>query len=402
MTNSNSRGNISTQTTFAIYDVLSSIPDDKKSILKNDSLLISENYFKTLEEALIPGMSFRYVFFLKNNIPKGFYYFQLINLSSKELGKIVHLDPYSKTLNHFSGVINAILFGAKKDKPHYLLIGGNMIISGEFGIINNEKNGDVYQNLNGAIKEVTIGLEKEGKVVATIIKDFPTENDKVKETLLAKSFSLMVMDPIMKMGINSEWNRFLDYLDSLSSKYRLRYVNARKKIENITIRNLDIQEIISNKDAINLLYKSVQNKSPIQLLKCDFNYLLSIANNFNDKFVFRAFFEKDKMIAFLCGINCGDHYEAHHIGIDYNYNRSHALYLNILYEFIGLAIEAKSLSLYFGRTAMEMKTTVGAIPIQHNAYLKLNNYMLNCLVKSFLPTEMDQNWIQRNPFKESA
>lgn len=400
MTSSKTNSNKTVHSKFLIYNNLNSIPDNLKSELNLGSLLMSENYFKSLEASSIPGMSFRYVFLHHDNELKGFYYFQIINLAAKELGKIIHLDPYSKTLNHFSGVINAILFGAPKDKPHYLLIAGNMIMSGEFGIYNIGKDEIVFSQLNDAIKEVTKALEKEGKVVTTIIKDFRNETDQVKKSLLAKSYSLLVMDPVMKMDLHEDWKIFNDYLEVLSAKYRLRYNNARKKIESVTIKDLSFEEILSQKNSIDLLYKAVQNKSPIQLVKFDCNYLLELSQKLGDNLKFRGYYLDEKMIAFLCGINTKDQYEAHHIGIDYQYNRSHALYLNILYEFIGLAIEAKSKNISFGRTAMEMKTTVGALPVSYNAFIKLNNYMLNCLVRNFLPSEASNNWTARNPFKD--
>lgn len=400
MTKNKDSNNLDVETTFSVFQDVNSIPDNLKSGMENVGLLTSITYFQSLQESSIPGLSFRYVFLVQNNKPIGFYYFQVLNLSAKELGKIIHLDPYSKTLNHFSGVINAILFGAKKDKPHYLLIAGNMILSGEYGLLNLNNSTQVYEKLVEAINVVTTDLETNGKVVATIVKDFISNTDQAKKVLSAKSFSLMVMDPIMKMEIRPNWETFSDYLESLSAKYRLRYNNAKKKIESITIRDLTIDELIQNRDVIEQLYKAVQLKSPIQLLKCDFNYLLSISKKFGDKFKFRAYFDNEKMIAFMCGLDCNDHYEAHHIGIDYHYNRSHAIYLNILYEFIGLAIESSAKSLSFGRTALEMKTTVGAIPISYNAYIKLNNYMLNCLIKSFLPSEIPFDWTPRNPFKD--
>ena len=64
-----------------------------------------------------------------------------------------------------------------------------------------------------------------------------------------------------------------------------------------------------------------------------------------------------------------------------------------------MAIESGAGMLSFGRTALEMKTTVGAIPVPHNAWIKLNNGMLNSLAKYMLPEKAADDWIPRNPFK---
>ena len=67
-------------------------------------------------------------------------------------------------------------------------------------------------------------------------------------------------------------------------------------------------------------------------------------------------------------------------GLDYHYNKEYALYQNILYTFIKEAIITRVNTLSFGRTALEMKSTVGAKPIDHVAYIRLNNRLLNKLI----------------------
>jgi hypothetical protein len=105
------------------------------------------------------------------------------------------------------------------------------------------------------------------------------------------------------------------------------------------------------------------------------------------------------MIAFTSGFKSGPHYEAHFIGIDYHYNKSHSLYQNILYDFIREAIKNKSGQLTFGRTAMEIKSTVGAVAYPLYSYLKFSNGFLNSLIKPFIPSETNTGWIPRSPFK---
>ena len=118
-----------------------------------------------------------------------------------------------------------------------------------------------------------------------------------------------------------------------------------------------------------------------------------------DKVVMEAYFEKGEMIAFLCGIKNGSSLEAHHIGFDYKFNKSHALYQNILYDFVEMGIQHSMNHVSFGRTAMEMKSTVGAVPINYNAYMRFENRVVNSLICHFLPDEPAGDWVQRNPFK---
>lgn len=106
-------------------------------------------------------------------------------------------------------------------------------------------------------------------------------------------------------------------------------------------------------------------------------------------------------MAFTSGFHVsGGHHEAHFIGIDYSLNTSLQLYQNILYSYIDDAIQMKSKHLYFGRTAMEIKTTVGAKAFPLHSYFRLENKVMNKMAKTILKHIPEQSWIPRNPFKE--
>lgn len=369
--------------------------------LKNAPVFLSPSYLKAIEQAAPSGIIFNYVSLLADKKITGFYYFQIIDLSSKELGQIINLEPYHKIVQGLSSLMNHFLFGKKKGKPHYLIVCGNMCASGEFGIYHesNSEN-DAVNKFPDILKEVIATHEKGGKVAAVIVKDFETAADHFKSSLLKNHFLMMSMDPVMMMQIDKKWLSMPDYLNALSAKYRLRYNNARKKFSALEKRDLSAAEMEISFAEIDNLYKAVQNKSPIQLLKPDANYLIQMSKEMKNDFIFRAFYNDEKMVAFLCGLKSNDQFEAHHIGIDYQFNKSLSLYLNLLYEFIEIAIDKKSTVISFGRTALEMKTTVGAKPVLFNAYLRFNNHLLNKVAKPFISEQQENEWTPRNPFKE--
>ena len=65
-----------------------------------------------------------------------------------------------------------------------------------------------------------------------------------------------------------------------------------------------------------------------------------------------------------------------------------------------MAIDVKARVVSFGRTALEMKTTVGAVSYPYNAYIKLNNRLLNGVLKKLLPENISEDWIPRDPFRQ--
>jgi len=363
----------------------------------NKSYFLSKEYLVALQESHIHGMSFFYFIGRTNGKATSLFYFQVINLASNELNQIINLDPYGKILNGISGVLDKFIFGVKRDKPHYVVICGNMVLSGDHGFV---ADGNQFSKLEKAISQIKIELSKTGKVAAFIVKDFLAENDSIGKELNKIGFNLFVMDPIMELNLSKNWKKFDDYTNAMSAKYRLRTSTVRGKVQDFSLKNLSVEELIMYKDAYNTLYKNVQQKSPIRLLNCEIEYLIALLKKSKGEVVIKGYLNNlNKPVAFFCGIQNGSVLEAHHIGLDYKLNKAHSLYQNILYDFIDLGIELNVDKISFGRTALEMKTTVGAVPKNYNAYLRLENRVVNHLVKSFLPTEPSTDWTPRNPFK---
>jgi hypothetical protein len=382
--------------------LIPSIAQSEPLLLEGLPFFLDIPYLSAMEKSSPAGVEYRYVIVKQGSKPSAFFYFQAIDLSRLEVGSIVQADQYSRIMQGLSQLIQKLLFGVRRNAPKFLLVCGNMCISGDYGVYIRPG----LENMAGdflmmALETAQADLNRNGKVVAMVVKDFLPEKDYFGKTLKSKKFNALVMDPIMEMSIPNGWSDFGDYLDAISAKYRQRYLQASKKLMDTELRTLSTSEIERETDRINDLYHQVQAKSPVQLIKPDAAYLLQLANQLQEKVTFRAIYKDGKMIAFLTGINAGDHYEAHHIGIDYAFNKSHALYLNILYLYIQLALEHKAQKLSFGRTALEMKTTVGAVPVQCNAYLKLSNTLLNGMACHLLPEESSDKWIPRNPFKRN-
>ena len=105
------------------------------------------------------------------------------------------------------------------------------------------------------------------------------------------------------------------------------------------------------------------------------------------------------MVGFLSGMINQRNFDSHFVGIDYKYNREYAIYQRILYDYVGIAIEQKLHKINFGRTASEIKSSVGAIAEDLTIYLRhkknIPNKFLSLLLNNFKPTPFSQ----KSPFK---
>jgi hypothetical protein len=71
----------------------------------------------------------------------------------------------------------------------------------------------------------------------------------------------------------------------------------------------------------------------------------------------------------------------------------------MIYRYIQDAIELRVNRIDFGRTAMEIKSTAGAIPQELDVMVRLKSGMGNQLAKRFTSKIKSEDWIQRHPFK---
>jgi hypothetical protein len=89
----------------------------------------------------------------------------------------------------------------------------------------------------------------------------------------------------------------------------------------------------------------------------------------------------------------------HYIGLNYEINKTYKLYNRMLLDFVRFAILKGKTKIHFGRTATEIKTTIGAEPIPLHAYLKMSNVLANATLPYFLKRIKPAAYIARNPFK---
>ncbi len=106
------------------------------------------------------------------------------------------------------------------------------------------------------------------------------------------------------------------------------------------------------------------------------------------------------MIGFFTIVHNYDVLDAHFLGYDAEFNREKHIYHNMLYDLLFVAIDTKKKHLDLSRTALEIKSSLGAQPYPMYLYLKTINPVANLFtsraLKFLAPEEI---WTERNPFK---
>jgi hypothetical protein len=284
------------------------------------------------------------------------------------------------------------------DSYMQILIAGNMLVSGPYGMqFLAECDVKLQEEIwHSALKAAD---DQFGTSSLTVVKDFlPNASSSVN--LAFEGFLKVNTLPLMVMHLPANWTGFSDYLEAMSTKYRTRARAALQKAGSLTTEYWDSAQIRANSRQIHLLYTEVYKRAKFRIQPVNEAYIPTLAEAFPDgRFRFTAWKDGDKLIGFSTAFVHQNQFDAHLIGMDYTYNRSHSLYLNMIYRYIQDAIELRVNRIDFGRTAMEIKSTAGAIPQELDVMVRLKSGMGNQLAKRFTSKIKSEDWIQRHPFK---
>jgi hypothetical protein len=119
-----------------------------------------------------------------------------------------------------------------------------------------------------------------------------------------------------------------------------------------------------------------------------------------DKFLFYGYFIDDKLVGFNTLIKNGESMDTYFLGYDETIQKEKMLYLNMLYDMIGYSINQGFKEIVFARTALEIKSSVGAKPLEMFGYIQHSNSLINTKIDTiFNYLEPKTEWQERNPFK---
>ena len=290
-----------------------------------------------------------------------------------------------------------------KKKPIKILICGNTFVSGEHGVYIKEN-----QNKKTILKEITKAilhytnshpnLKKE--VTFFLLKDFKKESLWITDALKDYNYSPFLVAPNMLLELQKGWHHFDDYLAALKTKFR---VKARKAIqlsaslerENVTLKNID--RLLPEMTA---LYKKVASKADFNLGNFNLDTYKKLIEKLEKNYLLKAYFLDGKMVGFMSGSINQNSLDAHFVGIDYTLNREYAIYQRMLYDYVEIAIHNKLKYLNFGRTASEIKSSVGAVPQDLTIYIRHKKSIKNRIIKLFLQRIEPTPFHQKFPFKK--
>ncbi|MFV8363322.1 8-amino-7-oxononanoate synthase [Flavobacterium sp. ZT3P35] len=382
---------MNTDYSFKIYNSTAQLPSNWNDLTVS-TIFLSKKYLEILEKSAPENMICHFIGLFNHETLVGVALSQFLDLNKME--SFGNRDQCIKT------TIRNLVF--KKFGSRVLVIGNNMLTGqNSFAIAESVNKKEVMQTLVNATKALKKKFQSEGKKVhITTYKDFCKEEIKNFNIPEFKNEYQFSTQPNMVFAINENWKSEQDYIDSLSKKYRDQYKRTRKKAAGIEKRKLHLQEIIALEDTIYDLYLHVAKNAPFNTFFLPKNHFRTFKEIFKDKFLFYGYFVDEKLIGFNTLIKNGSVMDTYFLGYDDSIQREKMLYLNMLYDMIAYSINKGYKEIVFARTALEIKSSVGAKPIQMYGYIGHTNPVVNVFMpKIFRYLEPETPWQERNPFK---
>jgi len=384
---------VKTTLSYQIYESKSQLPENWDE-LSCKNIFLSKEYFEILDKSAPNNMICHYIGIFKGQNLVGIAISQFLDLNKLE--SFGERDRCMKA--------SARKFILKRFASHVLVIGNNMLTGqNSFVFSDNISKAEGIKTLKKAANDLKLKFKSIGKKVhITTFKDYD-ENDIenfTKESDSFKSNYKYSVQPNMIFTIPFQWKAEQDYIDSLLKKYRDQYKRARKKAEGIEKRKLHLEDIITLEDTIYDLYHHVAQNAPFNTFFLTKNHFRIFKEILKDNFLFYGYFSDGKLIGFNTLIKNGDSIDTYFLGYDETIQREKMLYLNMLYDMIAYSINKGFKSIIFSRTALEIKSSVGAKPVEMFGYVQHSNNHINKQVSRIFPLLEPQTiWQERNPFK---
>ncbi|WP_235835925.1 GNAT family N-acetyltransferase [Cognatitamlana onchidii] len=373
------------------------MPKAWDSLVSHD-LFLQTKYLKALETGAPYNIELFFIAVFRDASLVGVAVVQRVKLYLEDMFRKTQVSCVKE---FFQNLVSKVLRGN-------ILVVGNLTQTGQHGVYFNEAQipyNAYLKCLSEALNTLKKDIKKkQGKTIRLILfKDFFSNDIKYNR---AKDFSELNLhkvsvQPNMILTILDDWKTREDYRSSLTKKYRDRYKRAHKKLAPTKFKELTAEEISSNAETLHSLYLNVCNNAKFNTFILPASHFVALKTNLRERFKLVACFVEDKLIGFYSLILNNSNLETYFLGYNHDYQQSHQLYLNMLYNMLQYGIEQEFKSVVYARTAMAIKSSVGAKPYPMVMYMKHTNALLNLLLKPvFKLMNPKQDWEERHPFKE--
>ena len=370
------------------FNTVSNISSKQWQDLQCASNVYFSPEFLTSFEVSNPTIDFKYIVVDYNNKAVALALIQTIELGVDVILKNIKLANWLKKIFH----------GLFCNSAMKIMTNGNIFLSGEHGLY--FKDGiDKVKALNAIANEINSVAKNTKPLHAIVLKDFYKQSLQLTNHFEDFGFTAMHVEPNLILKLDNNWEIFDDYKKDLKSKYRVKVNKADTTSSPLTARLFTEEDFATYKDELQKLYENTIAKANFNALVLNLDTYIHLRKIYHENFIVKAYFYENTLVGFLSALANNNHLDAHFIGLNYDLNKQHAIYPRILNDYVRIGIEKGVSHINFGRTASEIKTTIGAVPVDLTCYIKHKKPFFNSIIRFIIKRVKLKEFKQHDPFK---
>ena len=376
---------------YIIFSSTSELPTNWDEVAQSNAFLQTP-YLKVLEKSAPTNMS---CFFI------GVYEEQtLIGVALAQYINVKKLATFGARLGCMKTQLRNLAL--RQFAAHVLFIGNNMI-TGQNGYAFSKtiESQEISRLLRKMADELIVYLKKQRiQIQVVTFKDFYEASAVELRQFEFNALFSFTVQPNMVFQLRPEWKSKEDYGAALSKKYRDQMKRAQKKYEGIQEKEMDYDAIVHYEERLYTLYHHVAANASFNTFFLAKNHFSTFKKQLGERFKIFGHFYENNLVGFHTLLLNGSTLETYFLGYDPLIQKEKMMYLTMLYSMTLFGIENQFERIIFGRTALEIKSSIGAIPIPMYGFMFHTQPLINWLIpKLFKNLEPTVSFEVRHPFK---
>lgn len=264
---------------------------------------------------------------------------------------------------------------------------------------------DVNENharrwLNETIFE-TIQLNGKSSPRVVMVKDDPILDHQPRR-VKHPGWIPLEFDPEMLLHLDPEWKDIESYKAAMKTKGRTKINRILAISDTLEMKAWDLGEIEQQGHKLIALYQQIYERSGFRLGSLHHREFVESKRAWGDDFVVNGFYLVGELVGFQCAYVGVEETEAFFVGFDPEFIKTHAIYQRMLVEFIRIGLERGSKRVNMGRTALEIKSSVGALPRRLQCEVRFKNRLFHEVVRRYTRGYDPVQPVMRQPWKQDA
>jgi hypothetical protein len=384
---------------FALADCLTSVnPAHWRHVTAGASLFCQRPYLEAVEQAGPATLAPRYAVVYRGREPVAALLLRLASVSGDQFvpGPPTPTDPVGLVPR----LVRPVAHEASTIVRERVLVCGDLLSWGLHGIA--VAPGQDLAALWPAVAEACYRVRRAEKLGGqpgiVVVKDVAAGTPGVA-ALGAYGYHAVETDPDMVLDLAPGWRRYEDYAAALNAKYRQTARQIRDAVAKAGCRVEPCEDLAAEAARLHALYLQVRDHATPRPVRLPADFLPTLAAALGERFRCAVVRRDDQLVGFVTALRDGDTVVAHMIGLDRAVAAEVPVYLRLLQEVVGMALELGGRRLSLGRTALAPKAALGARPEPLSLWLRHGHPAVNLLVENLVRLVPHDAPPPRQPFR---